>query len=153
MSGPPLGDPHRLVVRVYYEDTDFSGVVYHANYLRFFERGRTELLRDLGVHQSALHEGMNGDAPAAFAVRHMEVDFLSPALMDDALVVETSVAALGGASVTMRQEIRREGAVLVRAVVRIALVQAGRARRLPAELRQRLGKRSQTPTASDEPGW
>jgi acyl-CoA thioester hydrolase len=131
---PARFDPHRFPVRVYYEDTDFSGVVYHANYLRFLERGRTEFLRDLGIAQSDLHGGQEGRAPAAFAVRHMGIEFRAAARMDDVLVVETRLAALGGASVTMEQAIRRGGAELLTAVVRIALVEGSRARRLPAEL-------------------
>ena len=77
---------HQLPVRVYYEDTDFSGVVYHASYLRFMERGRTELIRALGVEQRELFDG---DAALGFAVRHMAIDFLRPAVMDDMLTIET----------------------------------------------------------------
>ena len=125
-----------MSVRVYYEDTDFSGVVYHANYLRYLERGRTEMLRDLGVTQSALHGAADG--PGAFAVRAMTIDFKAPARMDDMLAVETGVEALGGASVTLRQTITRSDTVLVQAVVRIAFVGAGRAQRLPADIARRL---------------
>lgn len=132
--------PHRFPVRVYYEDTDFSGVVYHASYLRFLERGRTELLRARGVHHADLLGGSG--AMAAFVVRHMTIDFRAAAVIDDALTVETVVEMLGGASVTMRQSVLRDAAVLVEAVVRIGLVEGGRARRFPASLTARLAGRT-----------
>lgn len=122
---------HRLSVRVYYEDTDFSGVVYHANYLRYFERGRTELLRDLGVDQASLFAA---EPPLGFAVARIEVDFRRPARMDDLLEVETRVAEVGGASLTMQQRLIRGGDVLVEAAVRVAAVSRGRAARLPRDL-------------------
>ena len=130
--------PHHLSVRVYYEDTDFSGAVYHASYLRFMERGRTELLRQAGIDQSALHGGLSDAIPMSFAVRRMTIDFVRPARMDDVLTVETAIEALGGASVTLRQCIRRDGAVLVEAMVKIAFLGAGRPRRLPSGLAARL---------------
>jgi acyl-CoA thioester hydrolase len=126
--------PHRLPVRVYYEDTDFSGLVYHASYLRFMERARTEMLRDLGLHQRALLEGASG-APIFFVVRAMEVDFQRPATMDDLLTVETSALALGGASLTLDQRVLRGEEPLVRATVKVVCVEAGRARRIPADVR------------------
>lgn len=124
---------HRLTVRVYYEDTDFSGAVYHASYLRFMERGRTELLRTLGVVQAAMRDAGTG-LPTGFVVRHLEIDFQRAARMDDQLTVETAVTEVGGASVDILQTIRREEEVLTTARVRIALVSGGRARRLPSEL-------------------
>ncbi len=124
---------HGFPVRVYYEDTDFSGVVYHAAYLRFMERGRTEFLRARGLSQSDLYRA-DGEAPAAFAVRHMTIAFHAPARMDDALSIETRIDALGGASVTMLQRVRRDATVLVEASVRLGLVAGGRARRLPGGL-------------------
>jgi len=93
---------HRIPIRVYYEDTDFSGLVYHASHLRFMERGRTELLRELGIHQRALLEGEAGGG-FFFVVRAMNLDFRRPALMDDLLTVETRVEAIGGASLTLAQ--------------------------------------------------
>ena len=88
---------HRLEVRVYYEDTDFSGVVYHASYLRFMERGRTELIRALGIEQRELFDG---ETALGFAVRKMTIDFLRPAVMDDLLTIETrSIAARGATPV------------------------------------------------------
>jgi len=128
--------PHRLAIRVYYEDTDFSGLVYHASHLRFMERGRTELLRELGLTQRALVE----QGALFFVVRAMEIDFRKPALMDDLLTVETAVVALGGASIEMEQKILREAERLVSARVTVAGVEAGRAKRLPAEIRQKFEK-------------
>lgn len=122
-------------MRVYYEDTDFSGVVYHASYLRFMERGRTELIRDLGIAQSDLFDG---DVPLAFAVRRMTIDFLKPARMDDLLTVETVPTIARGATMDLHQRILRGDEVLISADVRVACVGAGRARRLPESLRRRL---------------
>jgi len=134
-----LPEPHRFSVRVYYEDTDFSGVVYHASYLRFLERGRTEFLRALGIeHKVVFADG--GSQGFHFVVRAMAIDFARPALMDDALVVETCPAAVGGASIEMAQRILRGSEVLVTARVRIALVSEGKARRLPRDLAARLGQ-------------
>ena len=122
---------HRFAVRVYYEDTDFSGVVYHANYLRFLERGRTEMLRGLGVDQAALFAA---EPPLGFAVARMEIDFRRPARMDDLLDVETRVTDVGGASLTMVQRLTRGGEIIVEATVRVAAVSRGRAARLPRDL-------------------
>ncbi|MEE7504211.1 tol-pal system-associated acyl-CoA thioesterase [Methylobacterium mesophilicum] len=127
--------PHRLGVRVYYEDTDFSGFVYHASYLRFLERGRTELLRELAGDQSDLHRDARG---LVFVVRRMSLDFLRPARMDDLLTVVTRTRALRGASMQLAQEVRLGDAVLVSAEVTVACVRDGRAVRLPDALRQRL---------------
>ena len=129
------GRVHRLTVRVYYEDTDFSGVVYHANYLRFLERGRTETLRDAGLDHASLFAA---DPPVALAVARMEIDFRRPARMDDLLDVETRVAAVAGASLTMHQRLLRGDDVLVDALVRVAAVSRGRATRLPPGLAARL---------------
>ena len=129
--------PHRLTVRVYYEDTDFSGVVYHASYLRFLERGRTEFLRALGIE----HRGnfANGGAEGFhFVVRAMTIDFLKPALMDDVLSISTQVSKIGGASIEMWQEIRRGDDALLTAKVRIAVVGGGKARRFPTEILAKL---------------
>ena len=128
---------HALPIRVYYEDTDFSGVVYHASYLRFLERGRTELLRDLGVHQAALH----GDAVAlAFAVRRMTIDWLKPARMDDMVTVETRIGAIKGASLMLLQRILRGEELLLTAEVLVVAVSGGKPARLPAGLKERLGQ-------------
>lgn len=127
---------HQLPIRVYYEDTDFSGVVYHASYLRFMERGRTELIRALGVEQRELFDG---DAALGFAVRHMAIDFLKPAVMDDMLMVETQATAARGATMDVAQRVMRGEEVLVTAQVKVACVGGGRARRIPDGIRRRLG--------------
>jgi acyl-CoA thioester hydrolase len=122
---------HQITVRVYYEDTDFGGVVYHANYLKFAERGRTEALRALGVDQVALKA-----AGLVFVVRRVAADWLAPARFDDLLEVRTEVTEVGGASVRMAQEVRRGAGVLFRAAVQVACMDAaGRPRRLPPEVR------------------
>lgn len=127
--------PHLLPIRVYYEDTDFSGVVYHASYLRFMERGRTELIRALGVEQGALHDG---DTALAFAVRRMGIEFLRPARMDDMLNVETAPVLARGATMELRQRVLRGPEELVTANVTVACVGGGRARRIPDALRAKL---------------
>lgn len=117
---------HCLQLRVYYEDTDAAGIVYYANYLRFIERGRTELLRTLGHDQNALmKEGI------AFAVRSAGVEFLKPARLDDLLIVETAVAALGRAQVTFGQRILRDGELLLDAKIRVACIDPARGRPIP----------------------
>jgi acyl-CoA thioester hydrolase len=129
---------HSFPVRVYYEDTDFSGVVYHASYLRFMERGRTEMLRGLDVHQGEIHAG-DPAVRFGFAVRAMTIDFLKPARMDDLLAIETSPVAIKGASLELDQRILRGDDLLVTARIRIACVADGRPARIPAGIRQRLG--------------
>ena len=133
---------HRFPLRVYYEDTDFSGVVYHANYLRFLERGRTEMLRARGIDQRALFEGPE---PLGFAVAAMEIAFRRPARMDDAHVVETETEAVGGASLRLRQRLLRADDTLVEAVVRIAALSRGRPVRFPREMAERLRGRADDP--------
>lgn len=123
---------HLLSVRVYWEDTDGSGIVYHAGYLRFAERARTEFLRTLGFDQSTLLD----EAGIAFAVRRMEIDFLSPARLDDLLEVATSVTDIGGASLSMRQRVERDGRALADMNVKLACMdRRGRPVRLPAAFR------------------
>ena len=129
---------HTLPIRIYYEDTDFSGVVYHANYLRFFERGRSEYLRTMGLDHRALFEGAAGTVPVGFVVRSMAVEFLAPARMDDIVMVETRMREVRGASAHLNQRIVRAGAVLVTADVRIAVVAGGRAVRFPPEIKHAL---------------
>jgi acyl-CoA thioester hydrolase len=136
-SGVLNGDTHILPLRVYYEDTDFSGIVYHANYLRFFERGRTEFIRALGVDQLALHR----DEGIAFAVRSINVDYLRPALMDDLIEVETKAGVVRCPSLQLGQTIRREGQILTTAQVLVVCIKAGRPQRLPETLRAVLAQR------------
>jgi len=126
---------HFLPVRVYYEDTDFSARVYHASYLRFLERGRTEILRAAEVAQSDLHAEMGG---LAFVVRKMNIDFLGAAVMDDVLIIVTRPKEMRGASMMLEQEVRRGDDVLVRAEVMVAAVRDGRAVRIPDHLRAAL---------------
>ena len=127
---------HVMAVRVYYEDTDFSGIVYHANYLRFMERGRTNFLRLLGADQRGLFEEAAREAPGfAFVVRSMTLDFRGPARMDDVLAVTTTPAEVKGASITLHQTVARGADVLVEAQVRVAFVSGGRARPIPKALR------------------
>jgi len=127
---------HVLAVRVYYEDTDFSGVVYHASYLRFMERGRTDYLRLIGADHRALFEETAREAPGfAFVVRSMAIDFLKPARMDDVLEIVTVPADVKGASVMLHQQVVRAGETLVDARVRVAFVSGGKARPIPKPLR------------------
>jgi acyl-CoA thioester hydrolase len=128
---------HVMAVRVYYEDTDFSGVVYHASYLRFMERGRTDFLRLLGVDHRALFEEAGSEAPGfAFAVRTMKIEFLKPAYMDDVLTIRTAPAEVAGASLTLKQEVFRGDTLLIEALVKAAFVSGGKARRIPQALRE-----------------
>ncbi len=122
---------HQLELRVYYEDTDFSGRVYHASYLRFMERGRTEWLRALGFEHGALA----GEQGLVFAVRSLEIDYLAPAVIDDLLSVETRVAELRGAAIDFAQSILRGGETLATATVRVVALRNGRPIRIPAALK------------------
>lgn len=133
----PSQPPHQFPVRVYYEDTDFSGSVYHSNYLRFFERARSELLRELGVDQLALFE----TAGLGFVVRSLHIDYLKPARMDDYLRVETGLEKLGRASVDLLQTLWRDADRLAVGRVRLALVAGGRPQPLPAALLGKLAQR------------
>ncbi len=121
---------HVFPVRVYYEDTDFSGVVYYARYLHFFERGRTEFLRAAGVSHQALLEG---EDPSVFAVRRLNVSYERAARVDDVLAVRTRFAPLAGARLPIRQEITRDDALVAAADVEVVcLTTGGRPKRAPA---------------------
>jgi acyl-CoA thioester hydrolase len=138
LSGHLQDGGHVLTQRVYYEDTDFSGFVYHARYLHFFERGRTDYIRLLGVSQGALHAQTDPADAVAFVVRRMEIDFKSPALMDDVLTIITSPGEVRGARMMLEQRILRGEDLLAGAVVTVAVVNGlGRARRLPDALLKR----------------
>ncbi|HXF89693.1 MAG TPA: tol-pal system-associated acyl-CoA thioesterase [Xanthobacteraceae bacterium] len=127
---------HHQLVRVYYEDTDFSGIVYHASYLRFMERGRTNYLRLIGADHRALFEATEKEAPGfAFVVRSMTIEFLRPARMDDVLEIVTTPVEVGGASVILKQQVKRGEELIVEADVRVAFVSGGRARPIPKPLR------------------
>ncbi|MCJ8509083.1 tol-pal system-associated acyl-CoA thioesterase [Rhizobium lemnae] len=133
LAGEIIEGQHRLQQRVYYEDTDFSGLIYHARYLHFLERGRTDYLRCLGCEQSKLigfdEEGL------VFVVHRMEIEFKSPARMDDVVTILTRTEKAGGAKMVLSQEIRRGETLLIQAKVIIAIInRLGRPRRLPEGL-------------------
>ncbi|MDR7029390.1 tol-pal system-associated acyl-CoA thioesterase [Rhizobium rosettiformans] len=133
LAGEITDGVHHLIQRVYYEDTDFSGAVYHARYLHFMERARTDYLRCLGVEQSNLFA--SSDEGLAFMVHRMEIDFKAPARMDDIVTVLTRTEKAGGAKMILEQEIRRGDQLLIVAKVIIAVVNRhGRPRRLPEDL-------------------
>ena len=130
------GSEHLLPVRIYYEDTDFTGVVYHASYLKFFERGRTEFLRAAGVEHRALLEAPD---PAAFAVTKLSIQYRAPARVDDALVVRTRLSYGHGIRLRAHQRLFREADLLCEAEVEIVCIRPdGRPRRAPDLMRERL---------------
>ena len=133
---------HLLPVRVYYEDTDFSGVVYHASYLRFMERGRSEFLRTSGLR----HQGMlTAEEPLVWVVRRMAIDFGRPARVDDSLLVRTRVREVTGARMKLAQAILRQDEELVTAEVEACVITLdGRLRRIPDEIRAKLEAFCQT---------
>jgi acyl-CoA thioester hydrolase len=135
IAGRIVEGRHVLPVRVYYEDTDFTGIVYHANYLKFCERGRSDMLRVIGIaHRELSRTGL------AFAVRRMNCDFLKPAIIDDLLDVVTRPAEIGGARLVLDQSVLRGDESLFTAEVTLALIDAnGRPRRLPEALAVSLG--------------
>jgi acyl-CoA thioester hydrolase len=128
---------HSLPLRVYYEDTDAAGMVYHANYLRFAERGRSEMLRSLGFP----HRKLGAEDGVGFAVRRCTIDYLAPARLEDALTVVTTLTGIGAATLQARQEIRRDSELLVDMDILVACIgRDGRPRRLPSALRAVLVK-------------
>ncbi len=136
LDGEIRGGRHVMAVRVYYEDTDFTGIVYHASYLRFMERGRTNYLRLLGADHRALFEQASAEAPGfAFVVRSMQIEFLKPARMDDVLDITTVPVEVKGASLTLGQTVKRGADILVESSVKVAFVAGGRARPIPKPLR------------------
>ena len=141
---------HEMAVRVYYEDTDFTGIVYHASYLRFMERGRTNYLRLIGANHRSLFEATEREAPGfAFVVRSMAIEFLKPARMDDLLTVVTAPEDGKGASMWLTQRVMRGEEVLIEARVKVACVVGGRARPIPKALR--LAMRADQDWASPPP--
>ena len=134
----PIGGVHVFPLRVYYEDTDFSGRVYFANYLKFMERGRSEFLRELGV----LHQDMASRESMTWAVKRVTVDYLKPALLEDSLTVHTRALDIGGARVKLAQDVRRGGEILVTSEVEVCLIADGKPRRIPAAIRAKLEKSS-----------
>lgn len=131
------GQTHVFDLRVYYEDTDAGGIVYYANYLKFAERARTEVLRELGVAQRELMEGEG----LAFAVRRCTAEYFAPARLDDELHIHSTICALGAASLDIEQSIRRADGVgeLVRLDVKIVVInKSGRASRIPEDIAELL---------------
>lgn len=124
-------------VRIYYEDTDAGGIVYYANYLKFAERARTEFIRAVGFNQQ---EQLSSDERAGFVVRHCEIDYQAPAMLDDLLTVSCEISEFGGASATMHQEIRRGDQLLVTLDVKVVyvLLKNKRPSRIPNELKNLL---------------
>jgi acyl-CoA thioester hydrolase len=136
LDGAITDGKHVQQVRVYYEDTDFSGIVYHASYLRFMERGRTNYLRLIGADHRALFEQAQAEAPGfAFVVRHMDIAFRKPAHMDDVLTITTTPEEVKGASITLHQRVTRGDDQIVEAHVQVAFVSGGRAKPIPKPLR------------------
>lgn len=134
------GRRHVLPIRVYFEDTDAGGIAYHASYIRWCERGRTDFLRLLGTDSRRLIDGSASVEPAAFVVRRMNCDFLRPSRMDDVLIVETRVKELGGASVTLLQTVLNEGRRVFEAEVTVVLVAvSGKPLRLSTAVRSAFG--------------
>jgi acyl-CoA thioester hydrolase len=128
---------HRMPLRVYYEDTDAAGIVYYANYLKFAERGRTEMMREMGFAHSQIAEEIG----TLFTVRRCSIDYRAPARLDDALIVETRVQEIGAATVLLDQQVRRDGEVLTQIDMLVACIgRDGRPRRVPPGLRAALMK-------------
>ena len=126
------GREHALAVRVYYEDTDFTGLVYHANYVRYFERGRSDYLRLAGIGHAQLLERSD---PCAFVITHLAIAFQAPARIDDALEVRTAYDTIRGPRLFIRQWVRRGDQILATADVEAACITlAGKPRRPPADL-------------------
>ncbi|MHA3913986.1 tol-pal system-associated acyl-CoA thioesterase [Halovulum sp. GXIMD14793] len=127
--------PHQLTLRVYYEDTDLAGIVYHANYLKFLERGRSEAVRSAGIDQKALKQ----DTGLVFVVRSMALEFLRAAQFDDLLTVESRVSEVRGASLLMTQRILLENIEILTADLSLAMMApTGRPARIPAKIRCKL---------------
>jgi acyl-CoA thioester hydrolase len=135
-SGVFVGREHRLPVRIYYEDTDFTGMVYHANYVRYFERGRSDFLRLAGISHSDL---LDRPDPAAFVVTQMDIRFQKPGRIDDALVVVTTYDRVKGPRLYISQKIVRGGDVLATAKVEAACIALdGRPRKPPVGMAEKL---------------
>ncbi len=136
------GTAHSMPLRVYYEDTDASGIVYYANYLKFIERGRTELMRDLGF----AHSRILAETGIAFTVRRLSADYRAPARLDDRLSIETRIIEIGAATLLLDQRVCRDDSVLAQFEVLCACVgRDGRPRRVPAGLRAALSDAAQSP--------
>ena len=130
------GKTHVLPIRVYYEDTDLSGLVYHANYLRYMERGRSEYFRSAGITRLAQ---LDDPEPTAWTLRKVSLEYFRPARIDDLIEVHTRCVALSGARMTADQSIRLGGELLTQGMVEACIITlSGRLRRIPADVRARL---------------
>ncbi len=137
-SGIIKGGEHILPLRVYYEDTDAGGVVYHANYLKYMERGRSDMLRKLGIDQEEMLKFLEPD-DIKFVMIRSEVDYISPAKLDDEITVHSRLSGMGRASLTMEQEVRRSGEILTRGQVKVAaLNEDNRPARLPEKIIEKI---------------
>ena len=129
---------HYFPLRVYYEDTDIGGVVYYANYFKFMERARSEMLRVLGIDQAKMLDYNNSD-DVSFVVRHAEVEFKAPARFDDSLIVTTEILKVGGASIVMKQNILNENKILIESIIKAAVIgENGKAKRMPKSILSKL---------------
>jgi len=138
LAGRVEGETHVLPIRVYFEDTDCAGVVYHANFLKFCERARSDFIRLLGIEHQGLANPAQGEL-AVFVVRRVEIDYLKPGRLDDVLEVVTSCAEIGNASLKLAQDVRRDGTLIARALVSVVLVsRSGKPQRLGALVRDAL---------------
>jgi acyl-CoA thioester hydrolase len=134
--GQFVGKVHVLPIRIYYEDTDLSGIVYHANYLRFMERGRTEFFRAAGIHKLA---DLDGPEPFAWTLRKAALDYMRPARLNDLIEVHTSATALSGVRMTASQDIYCEGRQLTHGTVEACIISlSGKPKRIPEETRAKL---------------
>jgi len=139
-SGVIKDGEHILPLRVYYEDTDAGGIVYYANYLKYMERGRSDMLRKLGIDQGEMLKFLEPD-DIKFVVIRSEVDYIKPAELDDEITVHTRVSKLGKASLSMTQEVRRGDDILAKGVIRAAsLNKQDRPARLPKIIMEKLTK-------------
>ena len=130
-----MSTPHRINIRIYYEDTDSGGVVYYANYLKFAERARTELLRNLGINQSSLEQ----DSGILFVVKNANLELISPAKLDDVIEVKTNIRKLSGASINMLQEISIVGKNIATLDVTIVCINKQfKPTRIPKEIKEAL---------------
>jgi len=126
---------HHFPIRIYFEDTDAGGIVYYANYLKFMERARTEMLRDHGMDHAAMIRDLN----VMFVVRAVKIEYLKPALLDDACTVVTRIAQMGNASVTLQQEVKKDEVTLASAeIVLVSITKAGAVCRIPATIRAKM---------------
>jgi acyl-CoA thioester hydrolase len=130
------GKVHILPIRIYYEDTDLSGIVYHANYLRYMERGRSEFFRCAGITRLALLEQRD---PTAWTLRRASIEYIRPARLDDLIAVHTRATSLTGARMTADQKIYHGSTLLTHGVVEACIISlAGKPRRLPQDIREKL---------------